>query len=479
MPTKLTFVLSAHGPMSCQVQINDADDAMTPVSIYEVQRIDSAIVNALTVQRQVQGRRETTAQCLYNRVRRSFLRGFVHRAYAAVKAWMPEVIIDVVDHLKVPDSSTLNFEPNNNLKLVRLQPWALDVMAQHVRGVIQLPTRFGKSYLYAGWWLRMGRPKTVIFAPTSQICLQMSTELGAALGEPVGTVAESSGIVTNWQQLTIVSDKSLFDAKRGLRREHESQLASVQAVIHDEAHKFSDLRELSHRFMSSLYWCFASSATPYTGDEYHDAILEGYTGPDILKAKAKDLAAYGYVASLTCRWIRLNKHVKGIDDWQENYTRNVVENEERNRIIASICRQHTINDGLRGIVFVDRVAHGEELLKLLPEARFVSSSVITNKESQAVLKQFNSGEIQLVIATKKWREGVTMYADFVVNAEAGKADHVTIQKAGRALMPRPDGSEVAWYDFLDEGEGRLNNQALSRLECMKTEGWPNAIIPTT
>ena len=127
-------------------------------------------------------------------------------------------------------------------------------------------------------------------------------------------------------------------------------------------------------------------------------------------------------------------------------------------------------------MFVDRVEHGKILNSMIPGSVFVSSQTMTPTAANRVKDQFNAKQIPTVITTKKWREGITFYADYAFNAEGMSADHVTIQKAGRPLMPRTDGKAVLWYDFIDFGEPRLHNQSLNRWECMEDEGWTNEVI---
>jgi len=356
-----------------------------------------------------------------------------------------------------------------------LQQWAVTEMRKHYYGILQLATRFGKSYVYGGWYVESGRPRTLILVPREAIAKQMQSELGEFLGEPVGIIAKSTGIKDDWRQLTIAIDKSMFDKDGKLRRGREKYLNWIEAVIRDECHNFGTLGNDLYLHLPRMIYSWGGSATPFTGDNVKDFRIEGLTGPVRAKAGAKLLSEYGLVAALKCYWVK-HYHDPLMDDtWHVIYHNAIVNNHKRNQTIVDICKQHAL-DQMQGVVFVDRVEHGEILASLIPDSKFVSSQVVTPKQADKIKEQFNNREFPTVITTKKWREGVTFYADYAVNAEGMRADHVTIQKAGRPIMPRTDGRMVLWYDFWDQGLKQLEAQSEQRMQCMRSEGWEQEVV---
>lgn len=406
---------------------------------------------------------------MYNVENHSFLRGWTPRVAANLHALGYEVQWEAVDLRESP----VDVSPAVG-QLRNLQPWAVDVMSQHRYGILELATRFGKSYTYAGWYQKMGRPVTIIFVPLEKIARQMQEELSEFLGEKVGIVARSAKGEISFERLTIASDKSFFQKTEAhkLRDDVTDYMRTVECVIRDECHKFGLVGYSLYNHMPRLTWMFGGSATPTTGDQKRDLLCEGFCGPSIAQAKASLLAKYGYVAALECHW-HTCAHTMSRGKFHDLYKEKIVNCDRRNAIIADICSKHR-QQGQQGIVFVDRVAHGEELIeKWLPDARFVSSSTLNMTQKDEVLRAFNNKEIPVVVCTKLWREGVTFSADYAVNGEGMKASHVTVQKAGRALMPRADGSSVLWHDIFDRDGGTLEKHSQARLVCMRDEeGWP-------
>jgi len=453
-----TIKIIEHGPVTRIVLPVSA-------SIYDRSSISLAAKQAVTA-----WNNEGRAFDYFDSMNMTLLRGHTPRVVRALEAHGYSVSWEMT----TPAQEKFIFgDPVGELR--NLQEWGVGEMLKHYYGIISFGCRFGKSYTYAGWWCARGRPRTIIFAHTEKICSQMHEELSEWLGEPVGVVARTTGIKDNWQRLTIACDKSFFDKERQLLPDHKPYLLNTEAIIRDECHQFGELGGLIYDHCPNLIYSWGGSATPFKKQPEKDLLIEGYCGPLRAEAPAKILADHGIVAMLVCRWKRIYHRPIIWDTWNVLRDNAIVHNFERNNEIAKICHHHR-DQGLRGIVFVDRVPHGQNLEALLPGSVFVSSTTMSKAQRDDSLKKFNRGELHTVVTTKVWREGVTFYADYAINAEGGRADHVNIQKAGRPLMPRTDGTAVAWYDFIDHGIDKLYDHSVDRYDCMTNEGWEQEIL---
>jgi superfamily II DNA or RNA helicase len=362
-------------------------------------------------------------------------------------------------------------------ELRHFQSWAVEEMAKHEYGILDIATRFGKSYVYAGWYARMGRPMTLIIVPRAAIAQQMQEELSEWLGEPVGLVAGSVNPTPEWQNITVAIEQSLCDPGGFVRREHIPYLQAVEARIRDECHI---LGELMVPLIQAMPWCkyaWAASATPFTEKPKQNYLMIGWHGDTRVRISSRFLADHGILAQVEAFFHRLH-HPADLrtTDWDEIYKSQVVNNTDRNDLIAKIAR-YEMERGRNGLIFINHVKHGKNILEHVPGAVLVSSKELTQKQCNQIKADFNAGLAQCVIVTKKWREGVTLHADFAINAEGSKADHVTVQKLGRGLLPKESGAPLRWHDIDDSGIGSLNRHSRMRRDSLLREEWPVVRFP--
>ncbi len=354
-----------------------------------------------------------------------------------------------------------------------MQDWVVDEMLKHRYGVIDIATRFGKSFVYLQWYFRAGRPRTLIFAPTADIAKQMRDDFRTVTSEPIGMVAATVQKEHEWRNLTICIENSLFTGKAGgeLKPEVIPYLAACEARIRDECHKAGTRQSVIYQYMTNCIYSWGSSATPLVGHNYKDWGLIGWHGPKRVEITAACAAAYGIIAKVNAIWLPFHHYGEIIsDDFDEKYKAAVVQNHERNLMIAWLARELSAT-GKTGLIFVNYAEQGQRIAADIPGAYVVASKLISQKEADLIKKLFNSGDIKVVCCTKKWREGVTFKCDFAINAEAMKADHVTVQKLGRGLIPKEDGRPFLWVDIDDYGVKMLRRWADKRRDCLESEGW--------
>lgn len=354
-----------------------------------------------------------------------------------------------------------------------MQDWVVDEMLKHRYGIIDVATRFGKSFVYLQWYFRAGRPRTLIFAPTADIAGQMRDDFRSVTGEPIGMVAATIQKEHDWQQLTICIENSLFDGSSGgnIKPEVIPYLECVEARIRDECHKAGNRQSVVYQHMPNCIWSWGSSATPLVGHDHKDWGLIGWHGPKRVEVTAACAAAYGIIAPVNAVWLPFFHQGEIIStEFDDQYKSAVVQNRERNLMIAWIARQLS-EQGKNGLIFVNYSEQGQRIANDIPGSMVVASNLISQKEADLIKQQFNSGETKVVLCTKKWREGVTFQCDFAINAEAMQADHVTVQKLGRGLIPKASGRPFLWVDIDDFGVKMLRRWADKRRDCLESEGW--------
>ena len=356
-------------------------------------------------------------------------------------------------------------------ELRHLQGWAVEEMTKHHYGVLDIATRFGKSYTYAGWYVRMGRPMTLILVPRAAIAQQMKTELEAWLGEPVGIVAGTVSSERVWQNITVAIDKSLCETGGMIRAEHVPYLHAVEARLLDECHIGGDYAMTVQYATPNVIYSWAGSATPQTEDELKNWYLLGWYGPTRVRVSSKMLADRGILAHVDCAFHFHAHALYGELEWTDLYKSAIVNNPQRNKLIADIARLE-LDAGNQGLIFVNHVDQAHNIKANLPEAVIVASKLLSQKQAEEIRGLFNSGQVRCVIVTKKWREGVTVTADFGINAEGGRAEHVVVQKLGRGLLPKASGAALRWHDIWDSGQKTIHRHARARRGTIEREEWP-------
>lgn len=154
------------------------------------------------------------------------------------------------------------------------------------------------------------------------------------------------------------------------------------------------------------------------------------------------------------------------NSWLSEYKAGIVENVDYNKNVAFIANK-LITLQAPTLVFVDEIAHGKLLEKLIPKSRFVNGtqkSDINNK----LISDFNSGKLNCLIGTSVIGEGVdTVRASHAIMAGVGKAKSEIIQKIGRVLRPHPNKKNAVIVDFIHNYRHFLYRHSLDRIEIYK------------
>src|SRR5205814_2338153 len=117
---------------------------------------------------------------------------------------------------------------------------------------------------------------------------------------------------------------------------------------------------------------------------------------------------------------------------------------------------------------VSQVAHGDELMQLLPEALFVQGADVTERRRE-VFHDLERKKKLIVIATTLADEGLDIPSlDAVILASAGKSETRALQRLGRALRPAPKKKHAFIIDFFDSAP-YLKDHAQKRLELFQSE----------
>jgi superfamily II DNA or RNA helicase len=247
--------------------------------------------------------------------------------------------------------------------------------------------------------------------------------------------------ICTWQSLNILEKRF---------KEGESTfglgefLDGVSAVIVDEVHqaKADVLKTILTRNLNNCPIRWGLTGTIPKEDHEFQSILASL-GPVIGSVTAKELQEKGILAECKVNVLQLID-TQEFRDYQGEL-KFLTTNEARLTHIANTI--NSIKDTGNTLVLVDRIASGERLAELIPDATFVNGAMKT-KNRKAEYKDINEGHGKVLIATYGVAAvGINIPRIFnLVLIEPGKSFVRVIQSIGRGIRKANDKDFVQIWD---------------------------------
>lgn len=328
---------------------------------------------------------------------------------------------------------------------------ALQSMLKTNNGLVVAATSAGKSQIIKSF-MKLTNLPTLVLTDRATLGAQLAEEFrnyGLDCGFCCGKgVKDGYNMVSTIQSVKKITDFTRF-----------------KCLIVDECHKSSSdtFQNFFKQFGCPLKFGF--TASPFNGDYLKYAKIRQFLGYPLVKVGAKELMDNGVMAKAKIYLIK-NSCEETID-YPSAYEINITHGKRRNEKIAKIANSY--DDGVA--ILVRTLEHGEELLKLIPDAVFLKGDTPLNERIDAI-KKFNNGEIKKIIGSSILNEGISISnMKVLIMASSGKAITQTIQKIGRVLRITKEKREGIFYDFLDMDNKFLERQAKKRLTLYKKEGF--------
>ena len=369
------------------------------------------------------------------------------------------------------------------------QAKALESAVRHRRGIIQLATGGGKTLLAAHLIRRLGR-RTFFFVHTRELLYQAARVFEEELGVEIGLLGDGHAELADVTVATLqTTARCLGEAypRRGKDEEEEpggrearTSVAEVREemaeaiqraglVIFDECHHVPAETAYKIAFKTPrAAYRFGLSATPWR-DDNHDLLLEAALGPKVAVVNCSELIEQGYLVKprITMELAPAVRMQGRRLPYSEVYRLGIVENQSRNRVIATRARQWA-DEGRSLLILVARIDHGERLLELMPEARFVHGS-LDMEVRRLYLEELEQKLRPILIATSLADEGLDVPSlGGMILAGGGKSATKAYQRIGRTLRPAPGKKEALVMDFMDRGP-YIADHSVARLNLYRYE----------
>jgi len=354
------------------------------------------------------------------------------------------------------------------------QETAIDAAIRENNGVIVIGTGGGKTLLCAGLIKNL---RSVLNDPTAKVLVTVPT---IQLVEQTAADFKEYGLtkISKW------SGKNKLDADAEIivagtqylvsKNTDLSILSEVKIILCDECHVLKKGSELNNifKFINTPFRFGLTGSLP--SEKIDQWNINGKLGPIIFEKKTDELKKGEFVSDFQIYLIDID-HGKINFSFNPNSPTSKYENElaylmsceKRNEIISKLVHKISKNT----IIMVDRIAHGEELLKSLNKVcvdspvYFIQGS--TEMEDREKIKKLmeEKSNVIVVAISKIFSTGINIpNLHSIVFASAGKAKIKIVQSIGRALRLHPTKEKAYIFDIADSTYyGKIHKEERKKL----------------
>ena len=369
-----------------------------------------------------------------------------------------------------------------NTTLRQDQEDVVNTCINSIRGIVALPTGWGKSFSQIELVCRLNLP-TVIVVHKLDIMQQFIDWFKDRAGIDVGQVG--NGIIEP-KRITVAMIQTLANAFKIKSKEIKSEVIDMkgysniysmctqaQVLITDELHCMTDGNVWSKVFarFPNTYYRWGFSATPYK--RLSGELLSGSIyGPIIAKESYLDCIKKGYLTKPEVLIYRYKQ--QGLPwgvKYQQAYKERIVENEDRNLLICKIALDY-FNKGKKTFIAVTHINHGRLLKQMLEtvvgkgNVIFAEGSTSLEKRQEGIKDFENGGKI--LIATSIYNEGVNIKSmDVLINARCSLSQTTFLQTLGRCLRLATGKDIATIIDIQDQNVKYFAYHGRARLEILQ------------
>lgn len=417
---------------------------------------------------------------IYDRKNKSFYTGLLPK----VKTFLTGEKHTVSIKKTIRPIEPITYTPSSNTRdyQVNMVNKALDLK----RCILKAAAGAGKTWV-AGEFLNCFPSEKCLFIvpPNLKLGLQSQAELFKFLNEEIGFVGDGK---KNIQRVTVGLSSSLAS----LEKTDKAYLKSITVMVIDECHKFGGKQAKAiSKCCTNADYRVGLSATPKRSDGSTDVMI-GLIGPivdkvsEVRMAKEKNIVSPTYIQikvkdpNYIYENSQVDRHNKityktptGKPDNQEVYKQALADNPYRNNLICEAAKLFLDNNfKFPGLIMVESISQGEELLQLLlpyyPEVDFIQGDSNSSFKND-VLIDIQTGTRKLTIVSRILNEGINVTSiGFIILACGGSSENRLIQQIGRGARKHPGKDKTYLIDFNDQEKFYLNNSSNKRSQIVKS-----------
>ena len=252
----------------------------------------------------------------------------------------------------------------------------------------------------------------------------------------------------------------------------------IKALFVDEIHDMiSDRCVKLYRQLKNTDIRIGFSATPFRfggKDQCHKFKVKGHIG-GVLKTNTVDggrlttaeLQDREILSGSKCTFFKINEPQRQYDIYQDAVTYGIAQNHVLNEIVIKLANR------IKGrtLLVVDRIEHGERLLRMIPGSFWLHGNQTKAIRQQTVEElKYHEGDFVGIGMDQIVNKGVNVFIHNLINCAGGKAEHLVIQRMGRGLRTADDKEGLNYYDFLFTINPYLDKHSRERKRVLESEG---------
>jgi superfamily II DNA or RNA helicase len=336
------------------------------------------------------------------------------------------------------------------------QEEAIDAICNNYRGIIEMAMGLGKS-LVAIHAVKRLKKKALIVVPTENIAKQFYKEMVHYFGE------NKIGIFYGKKKK--IKDVTIGIANSVSKNIDEFKNIGLGVVIIDEAHKIASKTffEITKN-LSFVGRMFGLTATNFRSDGL-DILIGAYCGSPVIVKDIKWGIKNGWLA---------DPHfiIRNIDSGNKQDPRDKLNAYKAHVLYSQTVKERIkqdvkglIKNGLKVLVIVNQISHGEELSNDL-ECPFGQGS---DKETFNYIQQMKDGKLDALVGTAGiFSEGVNVNCiDVLVLATFAKSEGMVTQSVGRAMRKTETKDKCIILDYCITNSTILSRYLKDRVSYYK------------
>lgn len=290
------------------------------------------------------------------------------------------------------------------------------------------------------------RVPTLFLVPGKELLYQTQRRFAKRFGltdNEIGIIGDGIWKPNQWVTVAIVA--SIYEALKAGKEKAVNLLDNIELIFADECHKVGSDSWYEILRICNAFFRYGLSGTPLRRSDGADLKLIAATGPIIYEVRNKMLIERGISSEAEIRLMPIRQpEIPRKTPYRDVYKVGITENLYRNRALCGVVDQ-LVKEGRRVVVMVKEIDHGNQIDKRLWSFKgqaFITHKFINGQESsyvrQQALREFEKGDLQVLIATSILDEGVDLPCiDAIVLAGGGKClgPDVPVMKYNGTIVP--------------------------------------------
>jgi len=357
------------------------------------------------------------------------------------------------------------------------RPYQMECLAQMLRvksgGLVLNSTGTGKTYI-AGMYFSRIDGQCVFIVDELTLLKQAQAELSKVLGEDVGQIGKG---VFDPKRVTVATVQTMHLHRNDSKfRPWSSKLA---VMVIDEVHLAMNRRNFQTVASINPLLVFGLTATLELRKTRVRLQAFNLCGPVIFEYALERGVQEGFLSPGLAVFVDFENDFQKTRGFfmgkaQKEYASAIVHNKKRLNLVCSLVRE-AIKRDKHVIVLVERLKHIELLHSSLSD---VDHRVISGQkkvdERLSSKKQFEEGDVRLIITNKVFKKGIDIkIVDVIIDAAAMRSKNDAVQKYGRGVRMCEGKSGLLYFDISDkspngEGTHRFEMAARNRRAALKS-----------